>query len=152
MYFILYFQINLEETIIYKDLIRTEKLTVLSEKTLVGLLRSSSDQHLHIWAGLVADAFDKLLHAKELPSSKALLKMALSAKARARRWRERQKNDPKNRNIYKQKKKERYMSREKKSGKLKNVPQMTEREKEQSVKDGEQIKKRKGQRYYKFVI
>lgn len=44
------------------------------------------------------------------------------------------------------------MSREKKSGKLKNVPQMTEREKEQSVKDGEQIKKRKGQRYYKFVI
>lgn len=44
------------------------------------------------------------------------------------------------------------MSREKKRGKLKNVPQMTEREKEQCVKDGEQIKKRKGQRYYKFVI
>lgn len=115
------FQINLDETIIFKDLIRTEKLTVLSEKTLVGLLRSSSDQHLHIWAGLVADAFDKLLHAKELLilQNKVVkhlyLKWHWSAKARARTWRERQKDDPKNiRNIYKQKKKERYESREKK--------------------------------------
>lgn len=60
------FQIKQEETIIYEDLIRIEKLSVLSEKTLVSLLSSSSDQHRHIWAGLVADAYDKWLHSKEL--------------------------------------------------------------------------------------
>lgn len=54
--------------------------------------------------------------------------------------------------IFTSRKRKKGMSREKKSGKLKNVPQMTEREKEQCVKDGEQIKKRKGQRYHKFVI
>lgn len=61
------FQIKLEETIIHNDLIRTLKLTVLSEKTLVDLLRNRpSDQHRHILGSLVADAIDKRVHAKKL--------------------------------------------------------------------------------------
>lgn len=63
----MFFQIKLEETIIHNDLIRTLKLTVLSEKTLVDLLRNRpSDQHRHILGSLVADAFDKRVDAKKL--------------------------------------------------------------------------------------
>lgn len=54
--------------------------------------------------------------------------MALSAKERARRWKERQKKDPEKHQKYLQAEEERYELR-KKSGKLKNVSQMTEREK-----------------------
>lgn len=54
----MFFQIKLEETIIHNDLIRTLKLTVLSEKTLVDLLK--------ILGSLVADAFDKRVDAKKL--------------------------------------------------------------------------------------
>lgn len=106
------FQIKQEETIIYKDLIRIEKISVLSEKTLVGLLRSSSDQHCHIWAGLVADAYDKWLHSKELLilQNKVVKHPYLKWHCRQKKMQEDGESDsrtiPKNiRNTYKQRKK-----------------------------------------------
>lgn len=54
--------------------------------------------------------------------------MALTAKERARRWRERQKNDPEKHQRYLENEKERYRSR-KNSGKLKCISELTERQK-----------------------
>lgn len=110
--FYMLFQIKQEETIIYKDLIRIEKLSILSEKTLVGLLRSSSDQHCHIWAGLVADAYDKWLDSKELLilQNKVVKHPYLKWHCRQKKEQEDGESDrrtiPKNiRNTYKQRKK-----------------------------------------------
>ena len=54
--------------------------------------------------------------------------MALTSAERSRRWRERQKQDPEKHQKYLQKEKQRYQER-KKVGKLKNVEELSEREK-----------------------
>ena len=50
-----------------EDLFNTENLTVLAEKTLVGLLsvRSSHFKHQN-WATLIVDSFEKYDHTKEI--------------------------------------------------------------------------------------
>lgn len=76
-------------------------------------------------------------------SSKAsLLEMALSAKERARRWKERQKKDPEKHQKYLQAEEERYELR-KKAENWKMYHRWLKEKKEQCVKDGEQIKNTK---------
>ena len=71
-----------------EDLFNTEKLTVLAEKTLVGLL-SVRPSHLERqnWATLVVDSFEKYEHTKEI-----LLLRNKVAKHPALSWHSLQKN------------------------------------------------------------